>query len=409
MADDKKKPKIDLKARLGKTVQGTAVPGGLTPIPTGVQPGSAPPPPPAADGTPVPVPAPKPNIVPPPSIKPTGIAPPAAITGGISLPSFNRPAAPKKEVVSAEAQTIKVEVGEEIIAERKKYTRFIVIAAIVGAGAGIGIGFLAGGRSEQSHASDLAIKGSSELQKEVSQAAKKLKELDQMFADMDSLDTETYPKDLSGKLASITIAFDDSKISGPAVGALPSKVIKSLLAFKQGCDNVQEKKEALKNMLTDKTQKDLEQAWADVRKPPFKNSIIFKGGGEKTFAELVNNKDSFTPADGSWPKEYKITVQEQKDNQMVDVDKTVNRWEKGDLTGVEGKTMAIPLDPGRGARTALANLIGPLKAQVASIKRLIYGDNTPGREVKGLLHPDENTKGLAEELDASLNEISLKK
>ena len=417
MADDKKKPKIDLKARLGKASPGGAAPGGgLVPAPLPPGPtGSTPPPPVAsADGTPLPAP-PVRNIAPPASIRPSGIAPPAGITGGISLPSFQRPTAPKKEVVSAEAQTIKVEIGEEIIEQRKASRRNAIIAAFVGALFGIGIGFVAGGRSEASKNSNAAIKNSSDLQKEVDGAAKKLKELDQMLYDLvdangaSPLDNENYPKDLSQKLATITIQFDDSKISGPAIASLPGKVVKSLLAFKQACDNIQDKKEALKNMLTDKTQADLEKAWAEVKKPAFKNAVTFKGGGEKTFAELVNLKDSFAPADSTWPKEFKITVQEpQPDGSSKDVDKTVTLWIKGDLTGIENKTMGIPLDPGHGARNVVSNLVGPLKAQVGSIRRLIYGDNTPGREVKGLLKQDENTKGLQDELDAALSDISLK-
>src|SRR5262245_50319255 len=107
MAEEKKKPKIDLKARLGKTVQGTAIPG-ATPAPPGVERTSAPPSggeAARADGTPVPVQSPAAAIAPPPSIKPSGIAPPPGIGGGIALPPFARQAAAKKEVVSAEAQT----------------------------------------------------------------------------------------------------------------------------------------------------------------------------------------------------------------------------------------------------------------------------------------------------------------
>ena len=106
MADDKgKKPKIDLKARLGKTIQG----GPAVPLPV---PGSQPPP---GDGT---VPTPPPP-------RAAGIAPPPGLSPGIPIPPFAQAkaqsVAPPKP--TAAQQTIKVEVGEEIHAERKKAKR----------------------------------------------------------------------------------------------------------------------------------------------------------------------------------------------------------------------------------------------------------------------------------------------
>ena len=164
MAEEKsKKPKIDLKARLGKTVHGVAAPGFAPPAPGPIGTGSQPPPAASADGTPVP-------IAPPPvSLKPLGIAPPPGIGGGISLPSFGpRPAPqPKAPKPSAEQQTIKVEVSEEIEAQRKQSRRNVGIAGLLAAIVGLAIGFVAGGRNESTSRSSRAVKGAGALQADV--------------------------------------------------------------------------------------------------------------------------------------------------------------------------------------------------------------------------------------------------
>src|SRR5690349_6962285 len=112
MAEEKKKTKIDLKARLGKTQTGM---GGSVPLPTPgpsapSQPGASSPPA-AADGVPPPV-----VPIPTPSVRPSGGGLSPGISPGIPLPPFaqrpsQREAAPKP---TAAQQTIKVEVGEEV-------------------------------------------------------------------------------------------------------------------------------------------------------------------------------------------------------------------------------------------------------------------------------------------------------
>ena len=95
MAEDKsKKPKIDLKARLGKTNIGTQA----VPLPV---PGQSQPPPSGSGGK-------SPNIAPPPGISPGIPVPPFAQA---AKPAAAEPPPPKPTAVQ---QTIKVEVGEEI-------------------------------------------------------------------------------------------------------------------------------------------------------------------------------------------------------------------------------------------------------------------------------------------------------
>src|SRR5262249_39433199 len=140
MAEEKKKSKIDLKARLGKTAMTSAgqaavpvpAPGAQVPAPAGAptpappaQPGSGAAAPDASpvQGRPPSQPAPAMGSSPPvaaytPPPIAAGIAPPPAIAQGISpgipLPPFATQPRPQQPPPKAAAQTIKVEVSEEI-------------------------------------------------------------------------------------------------------------------------------------------------------------------------------------------------------------------------------------------------------------------------------------------------------
>jgi hypothetical protein len=397
MAEDKsKKPKIDLKARLGKTSQGAA-PAGIAPIaPTPSATGSQPPPAASADGTPVP------QVVPPPSLKPTGIAPPPGIApAGISLPPFARPAQPqpKAKPVSAEQQTIKVEVSEEVEAQRKKARRNVVIAGVIASVVGLAIGFLAGGRSESTGRASRAVKGAGALEADVKTATQKLKEFGAVLDQgLDDLDHKKYPGDLLTALSSTQIPFDETKFEGKYVGDLPPKTMRLLFSYTRGVADVNDKKDSLKNLLGI-LKPDVEKAWAEEKKPVFNLSVIFKGGGDKTTVELVRNKEPFEI--DKWPADYTVIGKEVREGRRVDADKKVTRWVKGDLTG--SSPIAMPVDPASSNDFTNERVVLQLKKGILDIKTMLEGDKSnPQAETSGLLKDGDV-------LNAQLNEISLKK
>src|SRR5262245_23532909 len=168
MADDKKKSKIDLKARLGKT--GTLSGGAAAPVPLPVPgasaPGSAPPPP--ADsrpGAPAPAPSQGGSVRP-----PMGLAPPPGITPGLPAPLFAQPKKEREAKPSAQQQTIKVEVGEEIIKEREAARKRAALYAGIAAVVALGLGLAVGRVWQRGDNSTAAGKGAATLEKDVKAA-----------------------------------------------------------------------------------------------------------------------------------------------------------------------------------------------------------------------------------------------
>ena len=406
MADDKaKKPKIDLKARLGKTQMGMGSPAAMpAPLPSG--PGATPPPP-ASDpnrGSAPPAPPPSrpstaPAIVQPP---PQGIAPPPGLSPGIPLPPFGpqprqqRQAEPKP---SAAQQTIKVEIGEEIHEERKKARNRAMFAALVGAIVGGGIGFVAGGSQEKGDRAKTAARGAGALAKDVKAATDKLKDLDaKVMEASDKLKNKAFPDDLSTALAGLTIPFDDMNLEGKGVNGMPSKLFRLVLDFTSGSKNANKLRESLKN-LAGLTKDPITKAWKEESAPMANFSVIFHSEGSKNnvVAELVPNPSPFVWK-SDWADKYKVTKLEGG----KPAEKEAKRYVKGDLPG-GGDLTAIPVDPKTTAAFTSDVMIGRLNKAIYDLRVELEGNKeNPTTETAGLV---KNGEDLVNELGkAALNQ-----
>ena len=388
MAEDKKKAKIDLKARLGKTTQTgmTAVP---LPVP-GATPSSQPgaPAPPSSDGG-----VPGPSIpVPTPSVRPpSGIAPPPGISPGIPLPPFaQRPSqreAPQK--LSGAQQTIKVEVGEEIHEERKKAGKRTAIYAVLTLLLGLGAGFAIGGQKAQSDAGARGVKTAGDMEKEVKASNDKVKELGEKLQEAyEKLGKKEFPTELAATLGGLNLPFDAGNLDKPGVGNL-GKALRPLLRYTKDVQELNEDKDQLKNVLG-AVQAAAEKAWKEEKEPIVNYSVFFRPEGSKGIvAELVPNKEPF-PIGKDFPKEYTITKLEQN----KPVEKKATRWVKGDLTGSD--PIAVPVDPKSMAGFTSEVLIQRLNKAIYDVRLILEGNSEdPTKPIPGLLKDGDE---LANEL-----------
>ncbi|MEZ4300651.1 MAG: formin, partial [Polyangiaceae bacterium] len=264
MADEKKKTKIDLKARLGKTQTGM---GSSVPLPVpGATPSSQPgaSAPPSSDGVPPPV---VPSSAP--SVRPSGGGVPAPISApispGIPLPPFAQPRASQREPAAkptAAQQTIVVEVGEEIHQERRKATRRTALFAALALALGVGIGFVVGGARETRARVDLAIKSAGDLEKEVKTSNEKISEIGEKLKEaVEKLGRKDFPADLAGQLSGLVVPFETGNLDKPGVGSM-GKTLKPLMRYTAAVEELNADREQLKNVLT-QLQPQVEKAWKE--------------------------------------------------------------------------------------------------------------------------------------------------
>ncbi len=401
MADDKTKKKIDLKARLGKsTLTGMTSPAAL-PIPGPSPSGSGLPPPdsgpgaapssaPGAAGTPVPVPTPS---VRPAMPIPMGIAPPPGI-----LPPFApqaRPSQPKEAKPTAAQQTIKVEVGEEIHAQRKVATRNAAIAAFMGAVVGLGIGWVAGGSSEKGGRIKDAARGAGLLEKDVKAAGDKIKELDDKLNEASTkITAKEFPDGLVTALSSLNIPFDATNLEGKNIGSLSSKMLRSLLAYTSAVEDLNKDKDTLKNILG-AAQVPMTKAWKEEKDPVANYAVIFSSAGDKkTVSELLPIKEPF-----GWKAEFPGSFTVTKYENGKPAEKKVTRYLKGEVIGND--PLGIPVDPKTTAAFSSDVLIQRVNKMIYDMRQNLAGTpDDPTNPKPGLLKQSED-------IAAELHKVSL--
>jgi hypothetical protein len=354
MADDKsKKPKINLKDRLGKTNIGTqSVP---LPVPGASQ---------QAGGA------------------PQGIAPPPGITPGIPVPPFggakpavSEPPPPKPTVVQ---QTIKVEVGEEIIKEREKAKKTLIGAAIGTALFGIAIGYAVGGQAAKSARGEAVIKNAKALMGDIKGANEKMKELDTLLGDaVEKLQKKEYPAELSGQLGAINIPFDASKVDGGAISGLKPSALRQLLNFTSSCEELNDKKDKLKSLL-DFAKDPVNKAWKEEKEPVMNFSVLFRSDQKGVIAEFVPNKDPFDIAK-DWPGNYSVM----KTERGKPTEKKLSRYTKGDLPGTD---VVVPIDPSSTAIFTSQEGIRNLRKAFLDLREELKGNHDdPTKEIAGTI------------------------
>jgi hypothetical protein len=328
------------------------------------------------------------------------IAPPAGLSPGIPIPPFGQPArpAPKAEPKpTAAQQTIKVEIGEEIEHERKKWKSRVAMGAFAGALVGALIGFVGGGSQEKGARARRAAEGAEKLEGDVKGTIKKLKDLDTALTDAsDKLKGKAYPEDLATALSGLTIPFDSSNLDGKDVGSLSQKTLKNVLNFTSAIEALNKSRESLKNIVG--IAKDpITKAWKEEQAPVANFSVVFRQEGGKTVvAELVPNKEPF-PWKGDYPGEYKVMRLEGQKQ----AEKSAKRWVKGDLPGND--LTAIPVDPKSVAAFTSEQLIGKLIKSIYDMRTDLEGNKeNPTNETPGLIK-------MADDLANELHKASMNK
>lgn len=400
MAEDKKKTKIDLKARLGKSSMSmTGTPGAApVPLPTpGVQPGGSDAPPPA-DGSAPAVAGSTPPAAP---LRSTGsrpalgIAPPPGISPGIPVPPFaqQQKAAPAPKPTAAQT-TIKVEVGEEIHAERKKAAKRMALYATLTALLGAGLGWVGGGAKARSDQGQAAVRIAGELEKDVKAANEKMKELaDKLTAATEQLGNKQYPAEVVKELGGINVPFDSMLLGTRNAGLLPPKYFKPILRYTSAVEDLNESKQSLQNLMG-AAQAPIEKVWKEEKEPVVSFSVIFAPDGAKGMAaELVTNKEPF-PIGKEWPANYTILRPERTQQGMKMAEKKATRWVKGELTGTD--PVAIPVQPSSVAAFTSEELVFKLGKAIRDLRQKLEGNkDNPTDETAGLLKEGED---LANEL-----------
>jgi hypothetical protein len=286
---DEKKPKIDLKARLGKAAVGGAAPpaaGGIpvpaaTPIPTAG--GNAIPTPAPAGGLPVPPGIP---VGPPPAFKSPGIAldPSNPLAAAVAPKQSAKPAAPP--------QPQRIEVDELTVQEARKGARKQGLLAGVLFGVVLAtIGYIMGGAQETNKGRAQSVTHARSLAEDVTKSKAQLNSLaDKLENGRTVLAQRKFPDSLAKDLSGINVDFDGSKLAGVRFSGFSQDTTTGLIEYITGVQGVNERKNAFINLLA-RLQKPMTEQFADIaaNKPPKISYVVLinRDGAHNPFGVLA--------------------------------------------------------------------------------------------------------------------------
>jgi hypothetical protein len=251
---EEKKPKIDLKARLGK--------------------GAATPPPPQAGGGGLPMPAvPTPGVASAPASNPSGggglpmppgipVGPPPAFgkSSHVAIDPSNPLAAaatpyraPAPPPPQQPVQPQRIEVDEMAVQEARKGARKVgfsaglVVAVVLGA-----IGYIAGGTLELSKGRQKSVGDAKALALDVAKSRETLKTIgDKVEAGKNSLLKEKkFPDTLAKDLGGLNVDFDGNKLAGVRFSGFPQDTTSTLIEYITLVQTLNDRKTAIIGLLS---------------------------------------------------------------------------------------------------------------------------------------------------------------
>jgi outer membrane murein-binding lipoprotein Lpp len=361
MSEDKK-PKIDLKARLGKkTVSAPATgPGGSIPPPAGI---------------------PKPSGVgiPAPPFQPSHTSRPAPMVDASNPYGAMEPSVAPR----AEPATIRIEMGDDVMRAQKGGKAKVLVLAIVTAAIGGFVGFTLGGGAERAKGQEAALQGAQDLTKEVQAANTKIEELANVLkAAKEKLGKGKFPDEEVSKLGALNIPFDGTNLSGKGIGRFKSEVLNMLIQFASASTEANDQKEKIQNVLN-RNKKGVQEFLDGQTKPVIRWSVMVSGS---PFGPIASMQPVPTPfmvqSDDKkpWPESFKLMA----DKKEV----TVKRYLKGDAA-TEDPTF-IPVDPGTQTLVCPNDTLFSIRRELSGMEEVLRGNPTPGEEKTGLLEQGQN-------------------
>ena len=403
---DEKKPKIDLKARLGKNAAGGLTPpppgAGAIPTPAGATPPAtstgqfsavaAPAPTqaaPKAVGLPVPPGIP---VGPPPAFKGSSMPldPSNPLAAAMAQPTnTTRPAA-------APPQPQRIEMDELSIQEARKGARKqgliagIVFGVVLGA-----VGYIAGGSLETSKGRQVSVQHAKSLAEDVGKSKEQLKKLaDTLEKGRQTLGQRQFPDSLGKELSGINVDFDGSKLAGVRFSGFSTDTSSGLIEYISSVQSTNDHKNALIGLLA-RLQKPMAEALKNPDKAPPVNFVVLisKDSAKNPYGVLAPLQKPLDLAAGMPPE---ILATDPISKQNVTAPKFAS-LEKPGAAYVDPRSIEAACP------SATTGQIGQLVSQLAHILTEIRGEQASAGDM--VTDPKPGLLDKADRLQAGLNKV----
>jgi len=224
-----------------------------------------------------------------------------------------------------------------------------------------------------------------------------MKELEGLLTEAaDKLGKKEYPSELAGQLGGLAIPFDSTKVDGSKISGLKPSALRLLLKFSSGCEDLNDKKDSLKNLL-DGVKPQIEKGWKEEKEPVVGFSVVFRSEQKGVIAELVQTKAPFDLSK-DWPASYDILKPERTQQGIRNAEKKAARYVKGDLPGSGSDPAVIPLDPSTTAIFTSQEVLFRLRKAFLDLREELKG-------IHDSPNPDSDRDGLIDIGDKLVTEV----
>jgi len=364
------KPKIDLKARLGRR--------------PGATPASASIPPPVGVGQSQPSPAPMPNpggyaSAGYPSTQPQQQARPSFDAMGVG--AVVQAPAPMRGV----ATPTSFEAEEEFRAVRQgSRTKVIILAAGTAFVGGL-LGFAVGGLSERNSVAETAVAGAKQLAADIDTANAAVVKLDQVLTDaLKDLKDGKYPDAEVKELGGINIPFDGTNLAGKAIGRFKPQLVTMLISYAEDAARVNTQKDKIRSVLS-LSKAAVEDLLAQANSPQVRWGVAVQSGPQGPWGSMQVLPAAFAVSGekGGWPAQFELG-----ENKT-----SVKRY-----TGGDPNNQVIPVAPQTQTAVCPSDTMVRIRRELADLQKVVKGDQTPGQETDGIA-------ALGEAIKKQLNSI----
>jgi hypothetical protein len=393
MADDKK-PKIDLKARLGKTAQQTPPPGPVAPA-GGVPRASAP----VGAGMQGAVPGVPVGAPPPFSSRPSSPAP--AIDPSNPLVAVAAPYRPPAPPPQPQAHRIEVDEMAVQHARRGALKAGVVIGLVV-AGFTAVIGFVGGQSMQQGSDRKKSVADAKELVADVTKARDVLKTLaDKVEAGGRSLAGERkFPDTLAKDLGGLNVDFDGTKLEGRRFSGFTAATAHDLVDFITAVQAINDRKDLVAGLLT-RLQKPITDQLAIPAGQANVSQVIVvlpdPSGNLSGFLEPLAAPIAVSKENINLPPKFTFANPKGSGNTELP------RYTGGDISNKPAAIYVVPKTFETVCPSATNGQVAQLGAQMGEFVHQIRGEGTPDQQQDVV---QDSKPGLIERADKLITELS---
>ncbi len=381
MAEDKK-PRIDLKARLGKTAQQTPPPG-VAGRSGGV-------PPPVVPGVPV---------GPPPTSFASSQA--AAIDPSNPLAAVATPYRAPTPPPPPHAQRIEVDEAAVHHASGQALRKGVLIGAVLAVIVGI-VGYVVGSSVTQSNYRTRTVQDAKDLSEDVGKARDSLKTLaDKVEAGAKSLAVDRkFPDTLAKDLGGINVDFDGTKLAGRRFSGFPQDASHDLVDLVTSVQSINDRKDLISGLLTRLQKPITEQLTA----PPGQQTISYvvavdrdPSGNLAGFLASLNQPISASAQNIALPPRFAFASPGGGNTELP-------RYSGGDIATKPAAIYIVPKTFEKACPSQTSGQIAQLAAQMGEFVRDIRGEGDQGGGDQGIV--TDTKPGLLQRADRLVTELN---